>query len=144
MLQDVYWHQENRIVVATYLERLTLEDLEAAVYKIIQMVKDSNRTYPIHVIHTLPEDATFDRSIYNVGGLITALKPAQVYASGGLSIIVHKNPNTVVQSLAEAVATILRLPFRVVTSFDEAIALLHNIDTSLTESAQVDTPIEEN
>lgn len=133
MLEDVYWHLEARIIVERYSGLITLADVERGKEQTLSLIREKTYGKPIHVVIDATKREAYAPEILKLPTVRQVLRYERDIQLGWL-MIVNPTPHPIMRFMVTAAARIASNQLKIVTSFDEAIAFLHSIDSSLSES----------
>ncbi|MBZ0290094.1 MAG: hypothetical protein K8I30_20890 [Anaerolineae bacterium] len=128
MPAETIWYQENRVVLVQVQRELTLADMAAVDQKIVEYVRQGSRERPlVHLIVDMRAMNKMPVNLAQVRNTLTHLKEPAL----GWSVMVGMSP--VMRFVASTVIQMAGARFRIVSTFEEAVAFLVSQDESIAD-----------
>lgn len=126
------WLIENRIVYFELFGDVSVEEIAEVSAKFIEMMESSDSMF-VHALH----DAThLDKLPKSIGALSGATREAWQHPKTGWTVAFNvKNP--ILAYIGNMMSRIFQTRYRIVSSKQEALALLKSVDPTLDLSEQV-------
>lgn len=123
MPYEIAWYTEQRVMSIRLYGSVTLDDMERMTQESIDYV--TNGSGPVHAIVSQYDVESMP---HNLPALLKSMKPRR-QPNSGFTVVVTKNPVT--RFLGSALFQAVGLEMRTAATFEDALAILRNIDPTL-------------
>lgn len=128
MAYTMEWHIPKRVLLVTYYDEITIDDLSRVNAEFSQYIAEGEA--PIHLV-TYLQTAKYPTSLKTMRDVLSMLK----HSEWGWFLVVGIE-DSLAQFLVQLVGNVFKLQTRVVASLEEADIALQKLDITLTKIMQ--------
>lgn len=131
LIEKVYWHTPDRILVVQSSGTLTLDDLEQGFFLLEDCLNAKTTDCAVHVITDVTNRTSVSPELYNLAQLIRVTQKINRHPCLGWFIVVDQEPVRVLQFLATAAQHLAHSRLHVVKTVDKALGFLQQLDAGV-------------
>lgn len=135
MTSHVRWHIENEIIYLAYRGDTTLDDVQQSAHMLHTLIEDTDRQL-VHVLVDLTQVGSYPN---NIASLKRASASALAHPRLGWMIF-YGIENQLLQFVVSTLTQMFSLRSQIVSTEDEAIGLLQQVDSTLPSIPAVERP----